>query len=107
MHHLKKEELRKLVHRIEKLEETLGISERDIMISSELRGAFMEMWHKDTSLKTIQRLIDLRTPVIKETELIKEAKKEGISRKEAQKILEKMRRRGDIFEPKKGFIRRI
>ena len=40
-------------------------------------------------------------------DIVKEAEAKNIPEREIEEILEKMKRSGDIFEPKRGFIQRI
>ncbi|RLG16746.1 hypothetical protein DRN62_03095, partial [Nanoarchaeota archaeon] len=40
-------------------------------------------------------------------EILKEAKERGIDEAKAEEVIDKMKRDGEIFEPKHGFLRRL
>jgi len=41
------------------------------------------------------------------SELVKEAKEKGVDESKVEEIIEKLKRSGDVFEPKNGFLQRI
>jgi hypothetical protein len=89
--------MKEILERLDKIEEALGlndldISDEELLASRNPKGYVL--------LKTIKKLAKGRKEVpiaeIMETE-----------RANTKKALESLRRQGDIFEPKKGFIRII
>ncbi|MDP3990152.1 MAG: minichromosome maintenance protein MCM [archaeon] len=65
-----------------------------------------------SSIGTIKEIItaledQLSTKMIPTEEIIGAAKEKNISQESVEEALEKLRRTGDIFEPKRGFIQRL
>ena len=86
------------------------MNNRLIRIEQFLTSDVEHVEYKEKHQEEIQellRIVRIKSPMISIEALIKEAQKLGISKEVAYVCLEKMRRSGDVFEPKKGFIQRI
>jgi replicative DNA helicase Mcm len=70
-------------------------------VSSSARGHIIML---KEAINELENKIGKTIPV---EDVIREAQDKGISADKAEEILEKLKRSGDIFEPKRGFIQKI
>ena len=61
---------------------------------------------KFVKIRDILKELNYEKEAVDVQEVLQRAEREGIASEEARKIIEKMKNEGDIFEPKKGFIKK-
>lgn len=63
---------------------------------------------KITTIKMIVIKLEKKIgKTIQTDDIIKEAEEKGIDSKKTQEIIERLKRSGDLFEPRRGFLQRI
>ena len=91
-------ELQEIKHRLVAIEEHLLIDTTDPFLQVKQ--------HQSQTLTLIGIMRGQTLPIQRET-IIKEAEKKGVDREATLHCLELLRKTGEIYEPKKGFVRRI
>ncbi len=91
-------ELQEIKHRLFAIEEHLLIDTKD---------PFLQAKQYQSQIIALLRIMRGRAPTITKETMIEEAGKKGVDREMTLQCLEILRRTGEIFEPKEGFIQRI
>ncbi len=92
-------ELQEIKYRLLAIEEHLLMDVQD--------DPFMQAKQHQSQIIALLKIISGRAPAIPTETMVEEAEKKGVDREMTLKCLEILRKTGEIFEPKKGFIKRI
>lgn len=76
-------------------------------IDKMLTGKFKSQWDRLTGLTDlIKELCQKHGGLVPITEILEKAKEQGIDHKDANRLISEMKRKGDLYEPKLGYLSR-
>lgn len=94
-----------LYQTLQEIKQRLMVIEEHLLIDTE--DHFLQAKQYQSQIAALLMVMRGHAPVISKETMIEEAEKKGVDQETTLRCLEILRRTGEIFEPKKGFVQRI